>query len=191
MVQSPFHYMKMVTSFHDGWDDVSTLHPAVMKTFLYLVLPMSLLPPAMLLFAGMDHPLTYLMNAPYSRWKIVAAAFFVTELATVPLMGWVIKSMAEIHQIDCNFKDTFLLAAIAALPLWASSIGLAIANMWIMIVALVVGLMMSASLLYHGTYTILKLDDDEEAQALSSSAFSVGGLVWAFLCAFVVLPLIT
>lgn len=191
MMQNPLRYMKMVTSFHDGWDDISALHPAVLKTFLYVVLPMSLLPPAMLLYAGEDHPLTYLMNAPYSRWKLVAFAFFITELLTVPLMGWVIKSMAEIHQIKCDFKDTFLLAAIAALPLWASSLGLAIDNMWVMILALVTGLMMSASLLYHGTYTILKLDDDEEAQALSSSAFSIGGLVWAFLCAFVVLPLIT
>jgi hypothetical protein len=191
MVQSPLHYMKMVTSFHDGWDDVSALHPAVLKTFLFVVLPMSLLPPAMLLYAGADHPLSYLMNAPYSRWKIVAFSFFVTELATVPLMGWVIRSMAEIHQVACDFKDTFLLAAIAAIPMWASSLGLAVPNIWVMIVALVAGLMASASLLYHGTYTILKLTDDEEAQALSSSAFSVGGLVWAFLCAFVVLPLIT
>ncbi|HYD80109.1 MAG TPA: Yip1 family protein [Paucimonas sp.] len=190
MTHSPLHYMKMVTSFHDGWDDVSALHPAVLKTFLCLVLPMSLLPPAMLLYAGADHPLTYLMNAPYSRWKMVAAAFFVTELLTVPLMGWVIKSMAETHRIACDFKDSFLLAAITAVPLWVSSLGLAIDNMWIMIIALVAGLMTSASLLYHGTYTILRLEDDEEAHALSSSAFSVGGLVWAFLCAFVVLPLI-
>lgn len=191
MMQSPLHYMKMVTSFHDGWDDVSAMHPAILKTFLYVVLPMSLLPPAMLLYAGADHPLAYLLNAPYSRWKIVAFAFFATELVTVPLMGWVVKSMAEIHDVACDFKDTFLLAAIAALPLWASSLGLAIPNMWAMVVALALGLMISASLLYHGTYTILGLNDDEEAQALSSSAFSVGGLVWAFLCAFVVLPLIT
>jgi hypothetical protein len=183
--------MKMVTSFHDGWDDVSALHPTVTKTFLYLVLPMSLLPPVMLSYAGIDHPLTYLLNAPYSRWKMVAAAFFVTELLTVPLMGWVIKSMAEIHQIACDFKDTFLLAAITALPLWASSLGLAVDNIWVMIVALSAGLMVSASLLYHGTYAVLKLENDEEAQLLSSSAFSVGGLVWAFLCAFVMVPLIT
>jgi hypothetical protein len=51
--------------------------------------------------------------------------------------------------------------------------------------------MVSASLLYHGTYAVLKLENDEEAQLLSSSAFSVGGLVWAFLCAFVMVPLIT
>jgi hypothetical protein len=188
---SPLHYVKMVTSFHEGWDEVSRLHPTVVTTFMLIVLPLSLLPPTMLLYAGFDHPLSYMLNAPLSRWKMVAAAFFVTELLTVPLMGWVIKSMASTLQIKPHFKDTFLLAAIAAIPLWLSSLALAIANMWLMILAVVIGLLISASLLYHGSYAILQLKDDEEAQALSSSAFSVGGLVWAFLCAFVVLPLMT
>lgn len=188
---SPLQYVKMVASFHEGWDDVRRCHPAVITTFLLIVLPMSLLPPAMLIYAGADHPLAYMLNAPLSRWKIVAAAFFVTELATVPLMGWVIGSMASTLKVKAPFKDTFLLAAIAAIPLWLSSLALAIPNLWLMTLAVVLGLVASASLLYHGTYTILGLKDDEEAQALSSSAFSVGGLVWAFLCAFVLLPLLT
>lgn len=188
---NPLNYMKMILSFDDGWDEVRALHPSVAKTFLLVVLPLSLLPPAMLLYAGMHHPLAYLMNAPFSRWEIVATTFLVTELATVPLMGWVIKNMAGMHKIQANFNDTFLLAALAAVPMWVSSIALAIPSLWILIVALVIGLLASASMLYHGTYTVLKLDDDEEAQALSSSAFSIGGLVWAFLCAFVVLPLMT
>ncbi len=187
----PLQYVKLMTSFNDGWDEIRTLHPSVIKTFIFIVLPLSLLPPAMLLYAGADHPLAYQFTATYSRWKMVASAFFITELVTVPLMGWVIKSMAISHRIDVNFKDTFLLAAIAAAPLWLSSIGLAMANMWLIILALLAGLLASASVLYHGTYAILRLDDDEEAQALSSSAFSVGGLVWTMLCAFVLLPLMT
>ncbi|HEX2531803.1 MAG TPA: hypothetical protein VHK70_10105 [Burkholderiaceae bacterium] len=42
--------------------------------------------------------------------------------------------------------------------MWVSSLGLAIANLWIVIGAL------AASLLYHGTRAILKPEDEEEVQ---------------------------
>lgn len=188
---NPLQYMKMLTSFHEGWDEISRIHPTVAKTFFLLVLPLSLLPPAMLLFAGSNHPEAYLMNAPLSRWEAVAAIFLLTELLTVPLMGWVIRNIADTYKIECDFKDTFLLAAIAAIPLWVSSLALAVPNLWVVLVVLPLGLLASASMLYHGTTGILNIEDEEETQALSSAAFSVGGLIWAFLCAFVVLPLMT
>lgn len=186
---SLLNYMKMVVSFHDGWDDVSTIHPEVIRTFFLVVMPFSLIPPAMLVLAGNFHAAAYMIDAPASRWEEVSVAFLVTELFTVPLMGWVIKNMAALRAIKCDFKDTFLLAAIAAIPLWLSSLALAVPNLWLMIAAVVLGLLGAASLLYHGTFTILKLTDRDEAQELSSTAFSVGGLVWAMLCVFVVLPL--
>jgi hypothetical protein len=183
------NYTKMPFSFHDGWDTVVSVHPSVLKTFLWLVLPFSVIPPAMLLYAGSHHASTYLMDAAFSRWQEVALVFFIAELLTVPLMGWLMKNIAAVHNMTVDFKDTFLLAAITAVPMWLSSLGLAIPNLWAMIAIVVFGLLAAASLLYHGTYTILQMDEEIEAQSLSYQAFAVGGVVWVLLCTFVVLPL--
>jgi hypothetical protein len=44
-------------------------------------------------------------------------------------------------------------------------------------------------LLHRGIHGVFDIHNEEDAQALSSSAFSVGGLAWAILCGIVVLPL--
>ncbi|MGV8899815.1 MAG: Yip1 family protein [Burkholderiaceae bacterium] len=186
---SQFNSSKMPFSFHNGWDKIGAVHPSVVKTFLLLILPFSLVPPAMLLYAGSHHASVYLMDAAFSRWQEVALVFFIAELLTVPLMGWVIKNIASVHRLSVDFKDAFLLAAITGVPMWLSSVGLLIPNLWAMIGIVVLGFLVAISLLYYGTYSILKMDEQMEAQSMSFAVFSAGGIVWVLLCAFVVLPL--
>jgi hypothetical protein len=61
--------------------------------------------------------------------------------------------------------------------------------MWVTMLIGVLGLIASASLLYHGIFAILKLEDEMDAQALSYASFSVGVFVWVVLCTFVIVPL--
>jgi len=184
------NYAKLPFSFHDGWDELGAARPSLLKTFLLLVLPFSLIPPAMLIYAGSHHASLYLLEAPSGRWQVVASVFLIAELLTVPLMSWVVKTVASAHKIPAEDKETFLLAGVTAVPMWLSSLGLAIPSMWAMIGLIMLGLFLSASVLYHGAYSLLKMKDKVEAQALSFEVFSTGALVWALLCAFVVLPLV-
>jgi hypothetical protein len=182
-------YTKMPFSFHDGWDTVYAVHSSVWKTYLLLVLPFSMIAPAMLLYAGSHHAAAYLMDATHVRWQAVALTFFVAELLTVPLIGVMIRQAAAVHKIAADAKDAFLLAAITSIPMCLSSLGLAIPSMWVMIGLVVLGLLVAASLLYHGCYYILKMDEPMEAQSLSAEVFAAGGVVWALLCGFVLLAL--
>ncbi|WP_136414695.1 YIP1 family protein [Herbaspirillum sp. ST 5-3] len=181
--------VKMPFSFHEGWDQLDTTHASVVRIFLQLVLPLSLLPPAMLLYAGSHHASAYMINVAPTRWEAVAAVFFIAELITVPLMGILLKQIASTYQIVTDSRRSFLLAAVTAIPMFLSSVGLAIPNMWGMISVIVLGLLLAASVLYHGTFYILKLEDPSGAEVLSAEAFASGALVWALLCAFVLLPL--
>ena len=174
----------------DGWHAVGEAHLSVLKTFLLLALPFSLIPPLMLIYAGNHHAASYLIDASPARWTEIASAFLIAELITVPLMGWVIKSIAATHHIEINFKDAFLLATISALPMWLSAFGLAIPHLWGMIGIIVSGFFVTAIVLYRGSFSILKLEQIE-AQLLSSQVLAVGGIVWVLLCAFVVLPLLS
>ena len=182
-------YSKMPFSFQDGWEQVYAEHPSVWKTFLFVVLPFSMLAPAMLIYAGHHHAASYLMDGSPELWRAVALTFFIGELVTVPLMGWVILQVASVHGIDAHFRDTFLLAAIMSIPMCLSSLGLAIPSLWIMIGIVVLGFVIAAALLYHGAYYILGLRDPMQAQSLGSEVFATGGLVWALLAGFVLVTL--
>lgn len=183
-------YTKMPFSFHEGWEQVFAERPSsVLKTFLFLVLPFSILAPAMLMYAGNHHASAYLMDPSLERWQAVALTFFAGELLTVPLMGVMIRQVASVHGIAADFRDTFLLAAIMSIPMCLSSLGLAIPSLWAMITIVILGFGVAAALLYHGTYHILRLKDPMQAQSLSSEVFATGGLVWALLAGFVLVTL--
>lgn len=183
-------FAKMPFSFQEGWDQIGEARPSVLKTFFLLVLPLSLLPPAMLLYAGGHHAPAYRLDADLARWFELAQLFFAAELITVPLMGMVIKQIASTRNITADFRDTYRLAAITAVPMWLSSLGLAIPQMWPMIAVIVLGLGIAASVLYHGCYNVLKMRDPMDAQLLSCEAFAFGAMVWALLCGFVLMNLI-
>jgi hypothetical protein len=111
------------------------------------------------------------------------------ELLTVPLMGWLIRKLANDHQVTIDFQDSFLLASITAVPMWLSSLGLLSGDLWLVIACVIMGLLLAASVLYHGLYAILKLEDTVDAQVMGYKIFSFGGIVWIMLCSFVALPL--
>lgn len=48
VVQMP----KMIWSFSEGWNDLIRIHPSAARLFVMLVFPLSLLPPAMIYYAG-------------------------------------------------------------------------------------------------------------------------------------------
>ena len=66
-----------------GWPELVRIRPGLLRLFVFLVLPLSLLPPAMLCFAGTHHP--EMFGDVYSRkpWGQVAAVFFTAEIATL------------------------------------------------------------------------------------------------------------
>lgn len=173
-----------------GADRRDATHPGVLQTFLFIVLPFSFMPPAMLLLAGYYHPDAFLIDVPFARWIDVAIAFLVAELLTVPLMAWVIRDLTNMLKIDSDYRKAFLAAGIAPIPLWLSSLALSVPNIAFLLCAVASGLILSAILLHRGVQAVFAIAIDEDAQALSSSAFSVGGLAWAVLCGMIVLPLL-
>lgn len=181
---------KMPFVFHGVWDKLFELHPSVLKTFLLVVFPFSLIPPVVLLYVGTHHVSLFWLAAGDSRWSTVALIFFAAEILTVPLMAWLLKSIAKQHRLHSEFKDCFLLAAIVAVPMWLSSIGLIASSLWTIVEIAVIGFLCAAGLLYHGIYSFLKMQDQFEAQSLSYEILAAGLFAWVMLCSFIILPLI-
>ena len=113
-------FAKMFISSQGGWQALKLTRLSV-KNMYFLVFPLSCVPPIMILFAGFNYGNNFFEKANGTTWIVSSLVFLIAELATVPLMAWIIKNIAKIRNINIEFKKTFALASIAALPMWFSS----------------------------------------------------------------------
>lgn len=184
----PLDYPKMMFSFHAGWDELRWIHPSIVKVSVGLVLPLSLLPALMIALAGYYHGNYYEPGVSLVRWYEVAGLFFLAELATVPLMAWVIHLIAKDKGHPIQFHDSYLLAAVTPIPLWISSLSLLVPNLRFDAAIGLIGLVASGSLLYHGVSSILGIEEALDAQDVTYKVFAVGAIAWGLLVALAVLP---
>ncbi len=181
-------YFKMIFSSHDGWEQVERLHFTV-KTLFYMVLPLSVIPPCMILYAGFSYGGNYFDGANGVTWMESALVFLIAELITVPLMAWAIKSIAETRGITTDFSNTFAVAAIAAVPLWISSVALFISSPLVVIAIVLIGLIASISLVFHGIEGILHMHEDVEVATITYTVIGLGIVAWTLLIALIFLPM--
>lgn len=188
MVISP--YARMIFSSHAGWEDVERVHPPVITLFLFLALPLSFVPPAMILYAGFNYGSDYFATATAATWVLSSLVFLAAELLTVPLMAWAIKSIAETRRIHAEYRDTFAVASVAAVPMWLSSMALFVANPAFVIGMVLIGLLVSISLVYHGITGMLHMHEEVEVSSITYTAISLGVIAWMSLIILVFLPLL-
>lgn len=172
---------KMVVSFHAGWDDLVRIHPSVVRLFAWVVLPLSLLPPAMIAYAGSRYGDVFVPGVSAAQWRAAALIFLAAELLTVPVVAWLIRAVARMNDVKADYHACFTLAVVAPIPLWLSSLTLLVPNL---IVGVIVGgLAMCASfgLIYHGVYALLRMSDDVRAFQMASVVAGMGLLMWLLL----------
>ena len=118
-------YMKMPFSYREGWRELQAKSPSIPLLAWCVVLPMSLLPPVMLYFAGTHYGDAFMTGFADREWRFITTILFLAELLTFFIMGWVIHAVVNgTEQLSINYQDAYLLAALAPLPLWASSLAL-------------------------------------------------------------------
>ncbi|MFC6672455.1 Yip1 family protein [Marinobacterium aestuariivivens] len=185
-----FDIPRMFVSSHGGWDELERVHPSVIKLFLLLVLPFSLVPPAMIEYAGLHYGSRFFPGAEAGSWAVSAAVFFVAELVTVPLMAWAIKSNGETRKVRIPYHDAFTIAAVAAIPLWVSALGLFVPNLAFVVTLAMLGLIGAISLVYHGIEAVLHMHEELEVASLTFTTLAIGILAWAGLLVLIFMPLL-
>ena len=153
---SILHVHKLFLSSPQGWDELARTPPSALRLFLLVVLPFSLVPPVMLEYAGHHLGAVLFPGTTVQAWSTTALVFLVAELATVPLMAWAIRSVAHSKGIASDYRDAFTLAAIAAVPLWLSSLVLFSGETALILAVLALGVAGSVALIFRGAERILK-----------------------------------
>jgi len=185
---SILHIHKLFTSSPGAWDELAQTQPSALKLFVLLVIPFSLVPPLMLEYAGHHVGATLFAHTVPLAWSMAALFFLLAELVTVPLMALAIKSVARSKGIGSSDREAFALAAIAAVPLWLSSLALFYDQVILIMAGLALGLAGSVVLIFRGVQSILKVEEDLVAVDIAYTVTALGLVAWVLLVVLGLIP---
>lgn len=175
---------RLPLSADQGWPELARRRPTIRSIFSFLVLPLSLLPPALLYFAGTHYPDAFLHSSQQKDWPAVAIVFFLAEMGTFAAMGWLIKQVAQSNALKIDYHDAYLLAAIAPVPLWLSSLGLLIPDLLANMVISTTAMGVSCALMYQGLLALGRRREEIVAAWVVQIVIGAGLIAWALLLAF-------
>ncbi|MCC7227655.1 MAG: DUF1282 family protein [Burkholderiaceae bacterium] len=172
---------KMVVSSQAGWTSLKKRHPTLLSVFMRLALPLSLLPPVMLAYVGPHYGNMFVDGLGSKNWVEISLAFFIAEMTTLLFMGWFIKQVADTYRARVSTQDAYILACIAPVPLWLSSLALFVPSLAFNIGIAFVALGATLSLIYHGIHAICHARDALSATAIAQTVMGAGMAGWAVL----------
>ncbi|HSP56756.1 MAG TPA: Yip1 family protein [Halomonas sp.] len=169
-----------------GWKELQQRGWSIPALAWLVVLPMSLLPPIMLYYAGTHHGDAFMAGFGDRQWRFITTILFLAELLTFFVMGWLIHSVVNGREMSISYHDAYLLAAMAPLPLWSSSLVLLIPSLLINALALLVALAISCSLIYHGLQGLCQRgENDIVAMSTTYTVMAAGVMAWGLLMAII------
>ena len=172
---------RMIYSFSEGWDDLIRIHPSIARLFALVVLPLSLLPPAMIYYAGGSYGDIFVPGITPERWHAAAGLFFLAELLTIPIVAWLIQMVAKVNNVATDYHACFTLAAIAPVPMWLSSLTLFVPNLSVGVVVGGLGLLCSVGLIYRGVYVLFSMREDIKSLQMATVIAGAGLFMWLIL----------
>lgn len=180
---------RMPFSAQAVWPELARLDSQIAQLFLWLVVPLSLLPPFMIYMAGTHYGDAFLPGFTAKPWGKIAALFFFGELISVAVMGGLIRQVAANWHGQISYRNAYLLASIAPIPLWLSSLGLFFTSLLLNAIASCIALGLSCALIYRGVQAFCAIKEDIEAAAITQVVFGAGMMVWGLLLSLLILPL--
>lgn len=176
------HYPAMLISETEGWTEIERSHPGVRPLLFGLVMPLSLIPPAMYAYAERAYPgAVFPLSVPAMTGGQLFATgivLFVVQLAMVSFMAMLIQRMAISQDHDPGYENSYTLAAIAPVPLWLSSLALFVPSLAINVLIVALAWVASAALIRHGVRPLLKVEDAQKTHYISNLVTATGLVAW-------------
>lgn len=174
-------FPRMLTSHGEGWDWLVRIHPSVSRMYFGYVLPMSLIPPAMLVYGWRTYGDAQSIQITLNQALFLAAVFFVTELVVVPIMGRVLQKIGEVADSHPSYQDAFALAAVVPTPLWLAPIALFVPSLIFSILVMLLALACSAALIYQGVDRVYHVQEEGQSLLLAGTVLAAGLVAWVIM----------
>lgn len=172
--------MKMLhlPEFH-GLENVAHAHLSVAKLFFLYALPLSIIPPLMLFYAGSMYRETLLPELTTPHLQTIGVAFFATEIVMLFAMAAIVQRIGAVIELHPSFEDCFKLAVIAPTPLWLAPLFLLIPSFMLNLTVGSLALVAAGALIYYSVPEVLKVEDKGQAMLLSGWICTAGMVGWA------------
>ncbi|APE31778.1 hypothetical protein BOX17_12940 [Halomonas aestuarii] len=180
-------FLRLPFSGTTGWKELQKRQFPIPSLAWLVVLPMSLLPPLMLYYAGTHYGNDFATGFAERPWRFITTILFLAELLTFFVMGWLIHAVVNgQEELSIDYHDAYLLAAMAPLPLWMASLVLVIPSLLLNALVVLAALGLSCSLIYHGLQGLCSRDEDDVvALSATYTIMATGVLAWGVLMAVV------
>lgn len=173
------HFPGMLVSEKTGWEEIDNSHFSARWFFKSLVLPMSLLPPALYVYAERVHPgVIFPLSMPAlsaMQLLVIAAVFYGMQLLMVNYMAMMIQRMALGRDHDPGYDSAYALAAIAPVPLWLAALALLVPSRTFVVAVVVLAWVASIALIRHGVRPLLHIRDEKTAHYVANMV-TLGGI---------------
>ena len=168
------------------WRELKGMNLSIPFLAWVIVVPMSFLPPVLLYYAGTHYGDSFINGFADKEWRFITTILFLAELLTFFVMGWLIKAVLDGHQLKIEYPDAYLLAAIAPLPLWPSSLALLVPVLAASVIAVFAGMFLSCALIYQGVRSLCqRTDNDVVAMSATYTVMAASLTAWGILMAMV------
>lgn len=168
------------------WRELKGMNLSIPFLAWVIVVPMSFLPPVLLYYAGTHYGDSFINGFADKEWRFITTILFLAELLTFFVMGWLIKAVLDGHQLQIEYPDAYLLAAIAPLPLWLSSLALLVPVLAVSVIAVFAGMFVSCALIYQGVRSLCqRTDNDVVAMSATYTVMAASLTAWGVLMAMV------
>ena len=168
------------------WRELKGMNLSIPFLAWVIVVPMSFLPPVLLYYAGTHYGDSFINGFADKEWRFITTILFLAELLTFFVMGWLIKAVLDGHQLQIEYPDAYLLAAIAPLPLWLSSLALLVPVLAASVIAVFAGMFLSCALIYQGVRSLCqRTDNDVVAMSATYTVMAASLTAWGILMAMV------
>lgn len=162
-----------------GWNAFASRHMPVVELFLFYTVPLSVLPPAMIYYAGITYGGHLLPALSIAQLENIGIVFYLTELAMTFVIAYFIQRLGEWVGIEPAFEDAYKLAIVVPAPLWVAPLFLFIPSFTLNLTTGAAALILSGMLIFYGTAPVLKIEDKGRAILLSGSILAAGMVAWA------------
>jgi hypothetical protein len=162
-----------------GWAELLRVRPGVRHLFLQIVLPVALLPPAILYLAGTVGPPDF--RAGSRTWGELSMFVLLADFASVAAAGRLFRHIAGAYGLVLGRHDARLLAALARLPLWGSAARFALPRVAAPSTELLAGLGLTFGIAYHGLVAMCRPREANVAAAVVQVAAGAGLAAWGCL----------
>ncbi|WP_447527551.1 YIP1 family protein [Vreelandella sp. TE19] len=184
---TPLNILQLPFTHQTGWPALKRHRPSIATLAWGVVLPMSLLPPILLFYAGTHYGDTFAAGFAERQWRFITTILFLAELLTFFVMGWLIQAVVNGHdELSIDYHSAYLLAALAPLPLWVASLGLLVPSLVVNAVLVLAALALACSLVYHGLQALCERHTRDVAlMSVTHTIMAAGVLAWGLLMAIV------